>query len=140
MSGGKSRLTLIVLVVALAGCGDGGGDDDAQAERSQTAPFERTVSIADKRYSPARARILVGGSITWVNRDPDAGHTAESDAPDVEPEPWLEKTDFDTHTLTWREPYTVTFHKPGTYEYHCSFHDMKGVVEVVQRFPLSARP
>ena len=76
--------------------------------------------------------LLQARSITFVNRDKVLPHTAQTNS--SESPTWNEETDFDTHALTWGEPYTVTFHKPGSFDYHCSFHNsMKGTVEVLTR-------
>jgi len=132
----KATAALTALVLAAIpglACSD---DDDPAAGKgpAQPAPFERTVTVAESGYKPKLARVLVGGSITWVNRDKSSPHTAETQSRDTPERPWDEEQDFDTHTLTWGEPYTVTFHKPGAFEYHCSFHsDMKGTVVVLAR-------
>lgn len=131
-----SRTVLAVAAFTLAGCGGDGDDSSAiVAADEKLPPFKRTVVIKDNEYKPAYARILVGGSITWVNRDPDHFHTAVSEASDDPDRPWAEKDAFDTHTLTWDERYTIDFHKPGTYIYRCSFHDMEGRVRVMTRLP-----
>lgn len=128
------------LAVVLAGCStegeSGGGPTRA---RSAALPLEETVAISQSRYLPAEARIRVGGSITWINRDPGVLHTAETEAGAYEALPGGEDQSFDTHTLSWREPYTVTFHKPGTYSYICSLHpSMRGTVNVLE-LPLPTR-
>jgi plastocyanin len=119
--------------IAIAGCS---GDDEATTASEPPASFEETVTIAGSGYRPEEARVLVGGSVTWINRDPESSHTAETEPGRYEALPGGEDVSFDTHTLSWGEPYTVTFHKPGTYSYLCAYHsEMKGTVEVVEREP-----
>jgi plastocyanin len=127
-----SVLAVLAFVSVAGGCDEGG----ARSPERHVVPFRATVDISESRYRPAHARILVGGSVTWINRDPDTTHTAETRPGDYTDLPGGERQDFDTHTLTWNEPYTVTFHKPATYAYHCSFHfDMEGTIDVVERRP-----
>jgi plastocyanin len=122
----------VVGTLIAAGCGaDSGASGDAS---EQAVPFKRTVNITHTRFEPARATVLVGGTVTWVNRDPVQGHTAETSNPRYRDLTGGENQAFDTHTLTWNEPYTVTFHKPGSFDYHCSLDPrMKGDVQVVTR-------
>ncbi len=123
----RAILALIAAgALVLAGCGDDGESDAAGAA------VPTTVEIVDGRYDPEKVRVLVGEAVTWVNLDGGVLHTAQTKS--REDGGWREEEDFDTHTLTWEEPYTVTFHKPGTFAYYCSFHpSMKGTVEVATR-------
>ena len=62
--------------------------------------------------------VAVGGTVTWTN-DHDQPHTATASGV------------FDTGSLAPGESKTITFDKPGTYNYICSFHPfMKGTVIV----------
>lgn len=123
-----------LLVLAVSGCSDDSSERDARAHEG--VPFKETVVITSSGYHPRRAEILVGGSITWINKDPTEAHTAETPPGRHRHTTNGEKVSFDTHTLSWGEPYTVTFHKPGTYSYESSFDfGMEGVVEVAERKP-----
>lgn len=116
--------------LSIAGCSD--EPDDAKIRMKNPAPFKTTVNVTRRGYQPARTQVLVGGSVTFVNRDTELPHTAQTNSSGSPT--WDEETDFDTHALTWGEPYTATFHKPGVFEYYCSFHSsMKGTVEVITR-------
>jgi plastocyanin len=113
------------------GCGDD-GSGKSEDGAVDGVPFETSVDITRDGYEPARTRVLVGGTITFVNRDDLLPHTAQTNSSGARD--WIEEADFDTHALTHDEPYSVTFHKPGTFDYFCSFHNsMRGVVEVVVR-------
>lgn len=119
-----------------AGCSDGEDPVDPSRETRNGVPFEETVTIDGAGYHPKDAEVLVGGTVTWINMDPRENHTAETRKDDYLETPNGEKITFDTHTLTWEEPYTVTFHQPGALTYVSSFdHDMKGSIEVVARKP-----
>jgi plastocyanin len=125
----------VTLALAIGGCGSAQSASQ-DPDDGQRAPAKVTVDVYPNGYRPAEAEVLVGGSITWIGRDRAGEHTAETDRGRYANLPGGENQDFDTHTLTWGEPYTVTFHKPGTYSYHCSFHfGMKGTVTAVERVP-----
>lgn len=126
---GATRWTLACLAaLAAAGCGDDGPDRPA-ANDPRNPPFEARVEITDAGYRPKHVKILVGGSVTFVNMDRRNVHTAETeDLPDGP----SDSNEFDTHSLTWEEPYTVTFHKPEKVTYRNSLDpDMTGTVEAV---------
>ena len=130
--------TLIGLGAIAPSCGNGSETDWANApfQSTDTAAFEATVDIVDSRYRPSKVRVLVGGSVTWINRDPDRSHTAETRDPAYKTLTGGTDQSWDTHALTWNEPYTVLFHKPGTYTYFCSLDPrMSGEVEVIVREP-----
>jgi plastocyanin len=132
--GVKITLRLVIclvgsMAVVMSGC----GDDEPDRARSSDAnpPFKARVEITKDGYRPQRVSILVGGQVTFVNVDKSAPHTAETGEL---PEHGSDSNEFDTHTLTWEEPYTITFHKPGQVEYHSSFDpEMTGIVDVLIR-------
>jgi len=133
--GVRAWLTWVVLAIAvLAGCGE---DDEPEPNRGaassgyENPPFTARVEITKDGYRPRDVRILVGGRVTFVNVDASEIHTAQTaDLPDGP----SDDNEFDTHSLTWEEPYTVTFHKPGKIVYYNSLeHGMKGTVEAVPK-------
>jgi len=147
------RLAAVVLVLAVgaqvAGCS---GDDEKQQPVSTTSaaleqatsahgevPFEETVLITKSGYRPRSARVLLGGTVTWINVDPEDTHTAETKDPRYEDMPGGQDVSFDSHTLLWEEPYTATFHFPGRIEYESSFDDFTGRVDVIARTPPGQR-
>lgn len=127
--------------MAAVGCGGGENDDGLDAGAlarfeaafrggGENPPFKTRVIITDEGYHPKHVRILVGGSVTFVNLD-RVPHTAETGSIR---EGLTDSNEFDTHTLAWEEPYTVVFHKPEKVEYHSSLDpDMKGTVEAVTK-------
>lgn len=123
----------IMVAVGAAGCGD---SDGGPADGAKRIPFKATVVIKKSGYHPREVSVLTGGSVTWINRDPDEPHTAETEPGRYENLPGGEKGSFDTHSLSWGEPYTVVFHKPGTYAYTSSYDfGWKGLVNVIDRAP-----
>jgi plastocyanin len=134
----RRTYTMVAALAAAiaAGCG-GSSADTSERTAEAAAPFKQRVIITSTGYRPARTRVLVGGTVTWVNRDPSAAHTAQTDS-SYKHLPSGEDGSFDTHTLSWGEPYTVTFHVPGAYEYTSSLDpSFKGSIEVVDRRPPS---
>jgi len=132
----------VTLSTAGIGCGDESSADKGDDHAKGQIPYKETVTITKSGFHPKDARIMVGGSITWVNRDGKTLHTAETrpTPPDAKSDPNFEKTSFDTHALTWREPYTVDFHKPGTFNYFSSYDaykggNWKGTVSVIYAIP-----
>ena len=94
-------------------------------------PFKARVEITKDGYRPRHVRILVGGQVTFVNMDKTQAHTAETkDLPDGE----SDNNEFDTHSLRWEEPYTITFHKPEEVTYYDSLSDFSGTVEAVPKY------
>ena len=128
---------LATAAIAVTGCSD--DDDSGASETAAKGPaFKETVNVTGTGYHPRRARILVGGSITWINRDPTRPHTAETAPGSYKDLPGGEDQSFDTHTLSWGEPYTVTFHKPGSYSYGSSYDggsEWEGQVDVIEKIP-----
>lgn len=134
-AGLRAGAALLVAGTLLGGCV---GTDTAETGDRDQAPFEETVVITKDGYRPTHARVSTGGSVTWINRDPSGPHTAETKPGDYEDMPGGEDASFDTHALSWEEPYTVTFHKPGTYRYGSSYDfAWEGTVTVIDRVPPS---
>jgi plastocyanin len=77
------------------------------------------VEIKSFAFNPASITVPAGTTVTWTNQDL-APHTATAD-----------DGSFDTGRLEQGQSGTVTFDKPGTYTYTCTFHpNMKGTVVV----------
>jgi plastocyanin len=132
----RAGLICAVLVV-VAGCGGGDDGEDAgsstsPSKRYENPPMHARVEITSKGYKPRHVRILLGGTVTFVNVDRTSPHTAETANL---PEGLSDNNEFDTHSLSWEEPYTITFHKPETIDYFDSFSEMKGTVEAVAKVP-----
>jgi plastocyanin len=137
---GRGLAAVLLAAVAVSGCSD--DDSSSEESRKQTTPMKVDVRIVNSRYTPAKVKVLAGGTVTFMNLDKRKPHTAETkDLMFLRPdEPFDPEGDFDTHTLSWGEPYTVTFHKPGLYKFHCSYEDMYGAVEVQTADPTKEVP
>lgn len=139
----KAAMVLPLLIVALltgalastwvARTGDAGGkavwegeigysDRKAKVEagatsttvaKGEAASGTQAIEIAGFAFAPKDLTIKVGTIVTWTNSD-SARHNAQTrgKAP----------ADFKTKDLSKGDKDTVTFDKPGEYNYVCSFH------------------
>lgn len=83
------------------------------------AATKHKISILGMRYRPAELTIKAGDSVRWSNDD-DMPHTATD-----------RNGNWDTGTMGGGRSKTVTFAKPGTYDYFCTFHtNMSGRIIV----------
>ena len=110
----QRALSVALLAAALlgvaAGCG-GSGD---------SAPIATTeVAMAKSyRFDPEKIEVAAGSSVTWTNDD-NFTHTVQVDG----------QAD---HKVERGKSVSITFDKPGTYQYVCTLHsrDMDGEVIV----------
>lgn len=112
----------LVAAALLAGCG---GSDSTDKSSTPAAPAAATtmIRIANFLYEPDPVTVKAGQKITVVNTD-DAPHTIT----EVGTSP-----SFDSDTVVGRKSGSVTFSKPGTFQYLCQFHPtMKGTVTVTK--------
>jgi plastocyanin len=80
------------------------------------------VQIQNFAFEPAEARVTVGTTITWTNRDL-VPHTVT-----------LRNGMADSGILRPRQTFSYTFASPGAFEYYCRVHpSMVGTVVVVAR-------
>ncbi len=70
---------------------------------------EVSVEIRDFEYFPRDLTVDAGAKVTWTNRD-SAPHTATA------------KGSWDTGVLKEGQSGTLTFDKPGVYDYICAIH------------------
>lgn len=110
------------LVILLTGGSTGGGSPAPAA--ATTAGGGRgkkvTVDISMFAFRPATLTIAAGTTVAFTNED-TTEHTATAD----------NGTTFDTGAIQDGQTKTVTFGKPGTYSYKCSFHPfMTGTIIV----------
>lgn len=113
-------LSALAAAALLAGCG---GDDKKAATKPAGAAFTDTIRIADFIYEPDPVTVKAGQKIAIANAD-DAPHTVTEEG---------QMPSFDSSTIEGKQRGSVTFSKPGTYKYFCSFHPtMKGTVTVTQ--------
>jgi plastocyanin len=70
------------------------------------------VAIHNYRFTPGMLIVSVGTTVTWTNRDFDVHTVVADDTP-----PTFKSAGLDTD-----DSFSFTFHKAGTYSYHCSVH------------------
>ncbi len=87
-----------------------------------TAPTSsgNAVSIASFAFGPASLTVKVGTTVTWTNND-SVTHTVTANA-----------GAFDSGPLAPGHSFQFTFHKAGTYAYHCSIHPSMTATIIVQ--------
>ena len=79
------------------------------------------VGIAEYKYSPAEARIKVGDTVRWTNKEKRTSHSVLFPG-----NPSLE-----SERMFRDESWSRTFDKPGEYPYICGPHpEMRGLVVV----------
>ncbi len=78
---------------------------------------ETLVGMKSDRFSPATITISRGETITWVNDDTKI-HTATSD---------MTEGGWYTGDVAPAAARSITFHSPGTYPYHCTYHVSMGM-------------
>lgn len=93
-------------------------EDDRAAQTALAQPAgEREIRIVDERFTPNTITIRAGQTVTFVNADDDE-HTATGPG-------------FDTGEMQPGDSATITFDKPGTFDFVCQFHsEMRGQVIV----------
>jgi plastocyanin len=115
---------------AAAESGESYGSYGASSSNAATAPAASSpsaqsaqpvaVSIKDFAYQPASIDVAVGTKVTWTNND-STQHTVTG----------TDQTVIKSPVLNPGDTISVTFDKPGTYDYHCEFHaNMHGTVVV----------
>ena len=122
----KTMLKVVVcaVVVAIAGWAAGNGTHLFAAAAAGTAsanglagnpvnvpangPAE--VKIDNFNFMPGDLTVAAGTTVTWVNHD-DVPHTVRSTDGAIK-----------SKALDTDDKFSMTFDKPGTYEYFCSIH------------------
>lgn len=97
----------------------------ALAFMAAPAMAQETVTISNFAFSPKALNIALGDTVTWTNQD-SVAHTVTSDV----------GSELDSGAINTNLTYSHTFNTPGTYPYHCNFHDsMNGTVYVAGPSP-----
>jgi plastocyanin len=92
------------------------------AQAAQEAPVG--VEIVGRAYQPSELTVGLGQTVNWQNRS-ITHHTVTSTA-----------GVFESSSIGPGESYSVTFSKPGTFDYTCTIHPtMKGSVVVLALAP-----
>jgi Plastocyanin len=80
-----------------------------------------TITMQNLRFNPGTVTVAMGSTVTWVNNDPQSlPHTATSDS-----------GLWDSGRMNVGSRYSRKFDKPGTYPYHCTFHQGEGMVGTI---------
>jgi len=152
MTPGRARAlvagTVLVLMVVAAACGDDPSDEGVPAGGATTAAPATTAAAAaattavaqsttttttiatasgqativaiDFSFKPQNIKVTVGTKVTWTNND----STTHQIVSKGDPFPG-------DGTIDPNESYSVTFDKPGTYDYFCGIHNsMTGSIVV----------
>jgi plastocyanin len=113
----------LLLVTGVAACGSsssGGTSGGGSGSSGPSASGGNAITIQNFSFKPASLTVKVGTKVTFTNED-SATHTATSQS---------DKT-IDSGDLAKGQTYTVTFSKPGTYNFICTIHPyMKGTIIV----------
>lgn len=106
-------LMVLTLFAGLTGCG---GSSSTSTPTGST----ESVSIEEYAFTPADLTIAKGTTVKFSNGD-STNHTATATDSSV----------LDTGTIAPGKSKTVSFERPGTFQYFCAFHPfMKGTITV----------
>lgn len=78
-----------------------------------------TVSVADNSFQPQSLTITAGDTVVWTNNGSNP-HTSTSDT-----------GLWDSGTLSPGQTFSRVFDTPGTFPYHCAFHQGLGMVGTI---------
>ena len=113
------RLSVLALAAVAVACG-------SAATPSRTAPSgaaAATVTYEGFRVAPASVEVKAGESVAWTNKD-GTTHTISAGKPGAK------AGTFDLK-VAGNATASVTFDKPGSFDYFCEFHiSMTGKVVV----------
>jgi plastocyanin len=107
--------SLVVLAIAIAGLR---GAPSALASPTSTQAVSMTSTL---RFVPDPITITVGTTVTWTNVTTNIPHTTTSDTPGI----------WDSGTVNPGGTFSFTFNTPGTFGYHCTFHQSLGMVGTI---------
>lgn len=113
------KVVLCAVVVAVAGWAAGNrtrllaaaaAPDSANGLASGPANGPVEVKIDNFNFMPGDLTVAAGTTVTWVNHD-DVPHTVRTMDGAIK-----------SKALDTDDKFSMTFDKPGTYEYFCSIH------------------
>jgi amicyanin len=94
----------------------------AASVASLSTPAPAAVTIGNFAFAPKVLTVVSGATVTWTNQD-DTPHNVVA----------VKKT-FRSATLDTDERFSMTFTRPGTYDYFCALHPhMTGRIVVKAR-------
>jgi plastocyanin len=108
----KTMLKVVVcaVLVAAAGWVAGNGTHLFAAAGAPAASGPVEVKIDNFAFMPGDLTVAAGTTVTWVNHD-DVPHTVRTVDGAIK-----------SKALDTDDKFSMTFDKPGTYEYFCSIH------------------
>ena len=131
-------LTTPLLVILLGGIilfpAKVSGDLIAKGPVREAAPLSGHVRVVIENFSyhPRDLTIIVGTTVTWINRDQD-GHTVTEGSPDSPKQRAFDSSGgIQEIYIQERQTFSFTFTTPGVYNYYCIPHPhMRGTITVV---------
>lgn len=94
---------------------------NAAASTQSAAVKANTVAIDNFAFGPKSLTVPAGTTVTWINQDDEAHTVVNTGNPRL----------FKSGALDTGGRFSVTFDKPGTYQYFCSLHPhMTGTIVV----------
>jgi plastocyanin len=95
------------------------GADTAGADTAAATETTLSARVEDFSYEPARLEVQRGATVTWTNQGQVIHTVTANDG------------SFDSGEIDSGAKGSITFSRPGTYEYHCTPHPfMRGVIVV----------
>jgi plastocyanin len=107
-----TRLLVLIALLGVLAVGCGGAKD------SEPVATTEVTMVKSYRFDPETVEIQAGQTVTWTNDD-NFTHTVEIEGQG-------------DHKVDRGDSVSITFGKPGTYDYVCTLHshDMSGTVIV----------
>lgn len=84
---------------------------------SNNPPSPNTITMSSSAFSPSTKTVSVGTTVTWTNNS-GVVHTVTSDSP---------STELNSGDIGNGGSYSHTFNTPGTFSYHCVYHQAMGM-------------
>ena len=112
-------LILVSGFFLLTSCGSKYNSSNNPTSTGTTPVAAANATIQNFAFSPATIHVIVGGTVTWTNKDATP-HTVTDNG-----------GAFDSGSIAADATYKMTFAKAGTYTYHCTLHSMMPNATVV---------
>ena len=109
---------LFISIIAVFSCGKSTTPYTSPSGPTGPTGFATdSINLSSMRYVPAIDTVHVGVPVKWKNND-GYNHTVNTD----------DGTTISSGNITSGTVYTFTFTTPGTYPYHCIYHQSMGMV------------
>lgn len=112
----KACVSLVVMILALMAA----VLPTPLAGEAMAAGPTATVSMLAVSFGPAEVTVFAGTTVTWSNSGPGI-HTSTSDA-----------GQWDSNVVSGGQNFSHTFTTSGVYPYHCTFHQLFGIVGTIR--------